>query len=294
MKSSNTLITKSEIIDSIREFFVFRSFEEVETPQVITGPVPEPHIDLFQVDNGYLRPSPEIEMKILLSEGAEKIFQIGPCFRKDEIGRLHREEFTMLEWYETNADYTTLLDFTKDMLVYLANNFFKSSSILYNGDRIDFNTPLMIMTVNDAFAKFAKLTPEEAISQNRFEEILVDKIEPNFPTGLPVILKDFPEKFAALAKLKKDDMSVSERWELYIGGIEIANTYSELIDPKQNRKRFAKFAEERKLMEKEEIPVNEKFFKSLEKGIPNCSGCALGIERLAMVLNDLNNIEDVV
>ena len=295
MKIENSsLITLSRITELITDFFISRGFKEVETPLIIPAPVPEPHIDLLKKDGGFLRPSPEIEMKILLSEGYEKIFQIGSCFRKGEVGRYHREQFTMLEWYEAEADYKDLINFTKEMLLFLTENLLDSHKIPFNDNIIDITSDWEIMTIREAFAKFAWITPSEAIDQDIFESTLVEKIEPALPKDRPVILKDYPAEFAALARLKNNDRTVSERWELYLGGIEIANTYSELIDPEENKIRFAKFAKQREEMNKETIPVNEDFFEALRKGIPESSGCALGVERLAMIVNGINNIKYVI
>lgn len=287
-------ITLEKITDCISDFFISRGFTEVNTPLVIPAPVPEPYIDFIKKSDGYLRPSPEIEMKILLSQGHEKIFQIGPCFRKGEKGRLHKEEFTMLEWYEAGADYNNLMEFTRDMILFLADKILSSTSVEYNGETIELASGWEIMTVAQAFAKFADTSPQEAIKKGIFEDTLVNQVEPFLSRKRPVILKDYPSRFAALAKLKEGDIKASERWELYLGGIEIANTYSELIDPVENRARFAKFAEERQALNKEPIPVNEEFFQALEKGIPESSGCALGIDRLAMIINDVSNINDLM
>ena len=282
----------------LRKFFIARGFNEVETPLIIPAPVPEVHLDPVQHGAGYYRPSPEIEMKILLSEGAEKIFQIGSCFRGGEVGRLHRPCFTMLEWYETGRDYNDLLAFTKEMLIFLSEELTGSSRIGYNEVQIDISAPWEVITVHDAFIRFAGITPEEAVSERVFEKILVESVEPSLPLDRPVILKDYPAAFAALAKVREEpDMmhseKVAERWELYLGGIEIANTYSELTDPHENRLRFMQFSEERKKLNKKAIPHNEDFFTALERGIPECSGCAMGVDRLTMILNNISHIEEL-
>jgi lysyl-tRNA synthetase class 2 len=283
--------TLPEITDIIRSFFHDHSFEEVFTPVLIPAPVPEQHIEFFRVGNAFMRPSPEIEMKIMLAEGKKKIFQIGPCFRKGENGRIHKEEFTMLEWYEAEADYMNLIDFTKEMLLNLSENINGTTSFVYQGRTIKLDSDWLIITVDEAFAKFAETTPEEALERGVFDQLLVEKVEPAIAlSGVPVILKDYPAELAALAKLKKENQKVAERWELYIAGIELANTYTELTDCQENKKRFAKFAEERKLNRLSAIPVNDKFFTALEKGMPESSGCALGVDRLAMIFNDTKSI----
>ena len=281
----------SEITSLLTEFFITAGFEEVSTPEIIPAPVPEPHIDLFKVDGGYKRPSPEVEMKIYLSRYKKSIFQIGSCFRKEEIGKHHKEQFTMLEWYEVGADYNDTLRLTQKLLLFLTKKLYKSSFITYNNQSIDLAKEWSVFTVEEAFQKFANIASKTAIAEDKFEERLVDYVEPELSySNTPVILKDYPAKFAALAKLKGSDKTVAERWELYIGGIELANTYSELTDPNENRARFAKFAEDRKELGKKEIPISEEFFNALDKGMPKSSGCAMGLDRLTMLLNNQKTI----
>ena len=281
----------TEISSLLTEFFISNGFEEVKTPEVIPAPVPEPYIDLFRVDGGYKRPSPEVEMKIHLSEHGKSIFQIGKCFRKEEVGRHHKEEFTMLEWYEVEADYNDTLRLTQKLLLFLAEKIHQSSTIIFNNHTIHLDREWSIFTVEEAFLKFANIALEEAIAEDKFEEILVKQVEPALlECSTPAVLKDYPAKFAALAKLSASNPAVAERWELYIGGVELANTYSELTDPDGNRKRFAQFADERRELGKKELPVNEAFFNALEKGMPRSSGCAIGVERLAMIVNNHNDI----
>ena len=285
------MISIAEISSLLSEFFISDGFEDVETPEIIPAPVPEPHIDLFRVDGGYKRPSPEVEMKIHLSEQRKSIFQIGKCFRKEEVGRQHKEAFTMLEWYEVGADYNDSLRLTQKLLLFLAEKIYNSSTITCNNQTIHLDKEWSVFTVEEAFLKFANIAPEEAIAEDKFEEILVEKVEPALlECSTPVVLKDYPAKFAALAKLKKKNPAVSERWELYIAGVELANTYSELTDYDENIKRFAKFADERRELGKEELPVSEAYFAALKKGIPTSSGCAMGVDRLAMILNNQNSI----
>jgi len=135
--------------------------------------------EAFRVAGGFLRTSPEPQMKILLAEGAEKIFQIGPCFRKNENGRLHSEEFTMLEWYEKGVDYAELIGFTRALLVYVAEKTIGSTSLpLYGGGVVELDSEWIVLTVEDAFAEFAESTLEAVLASNRFEEVLVGEVEP--------------------------------------------------------------------------------------------------------------------
>jgi elongation factor P--(R)-beta-lysine ligase len=286
--SINSLIT---LISLLKDFFDSKNFTSVNTPIVINSPLPEPHIDALLADNGgYYRTSPELNMKIILSESKKNIYEIGPCFRKDEIGKIHKEKFTMLEWYEVGANYIDLIDFTKEMLIFLAKKLFNSTTIEFNNRLINFDSDWEIFTIEELFAKFTQTSPIKALKCGKFEELLAFNIEPNLPKDRVVIVKDFPAELAALAKLKVRDRGIAERWELYLGGIEIANTYTELTDKNEHLQRFAKFANIREKIAAPEYPVDPRFLSALDRGIPDSAGCALGVDRLNMILNDDDSI----
>lgn len=284
---------RAQIIASIRNFFLPSGFLEIETPVRIKAPAPEAYIDALTSGNYFLRTSPELQMKRLLSAGYKKIFQIGSCFRKGENGRFHREEFTMLEWYEAGVDYNQLLNFLQDMLLYVLKQIFGRTQCRFNGEIINFQE-WEITTVRSIFMKFAGISPEKALEDGIFEEALIDKIEPRLRKDCPVVLKDYPAELAALSRLKKDDNSLAERWELYLGGIEIANAYSELTDPNVLKKRFADSVKTRKSQGKTIYPEDIDFLTAVEHGMPECAGCALGLDRLIMVITDSSNLDDVM
>ena len=283
----------NSVADAVRTFFKQRGFEETITPVVVPAPIPEPTIEAFKVDGGFLRTSPEPQMKRLLADGARKIFQLGPCFRKNETGRLHRTEFTMLEWYETGADYKTMLDFTRKLLAYVAKSTIGATAVEVSGTCVKLDSDWAVMTVAEAFAKFADANSAKAVEDGRFEELLVEKVEPAL-RGYddPVALIDYPAELAALARLKPGDPTVAERWELYVGGIELANTYTELTDYDEHLRRFAKFADERQALGMTEYPDDPEFIDALRRGLPECAGCALGMDRLVMLLNSENSIHN--
>lgn len=282
MISSTTNL--SDVAVAVRRFFHARDFVETFTPSIVPAPIPEPTIEAFAVAGGFLRTSPEPQMKILMAEGAEKIFQIGSCFRKNESGRLHSEEFTMLEWYEKGANYLSLIDFTRKLLSFVAQNTIGTTEISRNGIDVDLADKWDVITVSDAFARFAEIKVEYAVAENRFEEVLVEKVEPGLPSS-PVALIDYPAELAALAKIRAGSPPVAERWELYVGGVELANTYTELTDYEEHKSRFAKFAAERARLGMTEYPEDVDFMRALRDGLPDCSGCALGMDRLVMLLN---------
>ncbi len=277
----------------MREFFRSENFLEVETPVRIKSPAPETHIDPIRSEDHFLRTSPELQMKQMLSAGFAKIFQIGPCFRKNETGKLHSEEFTMLEWYESGADYLSLIGFTKEMLVFVSESVFHRDYCEFHGGKIKFSGDWEIFTVEEAFAKFADLSAFEAAEKDMFDEILVTQVENRLPKDRPVILMDYPAKFAAFARLKDPERKVAERWELYLGGIEIANAYGELTDFIEQKKRFDVFTEERKMLGKESPAHDENFLKAVSHGLPESAGCALGFDRLVMILTDSPEIASV-
>jgi len=150
-----------------------------------------------------------------------------------------------------------------------------------------------IFTVAEVYEKFAGWNPVEAFDADRFDFDMVEKIEPNLPKDAPVILKDYPAECCALARLKPGNPKVAERWELYLGGIEIANAYSELTDPVEQRARFEKWGAQRKALGKMVYPIDEEFIQCLEK-LPPSGGCALGIDRLLMALTGTNTLDDIL
>jgi lysyl-tRNA synthetase class 2 len=284
---------RADIIFAVREFFRSSGFTEVTTPVRISAPAPELHINAIQSGDSFLRTSPELEMKCMLAAGYEKIFQIGPCFRENEIGRLHREEFTMLEWYESGADCHKLIAFTCEMLQFVLHKVFGKSECLFNGISIDFRKHEVIPLVS-AFAEFAKKDLLKIVDDGKFEEILVDMVEPALPKDMPVFLSGYPAKFAALSRLSRENPEFAERWELYLGGIEIANAYSELVDKDEQNRRFGETLLKKKEAGELVYPENRPFMEALEDGIPECAGCALGLDRLVMVLTGSESIGQII
>jgi lysyl-tRNA synthetase class 2 len=280
---------RSAIFFAVREFFRGSGFIEVTTPVRISAPAPELHINAIQSGDSFLRTSPELEMKCMLAAGYGKIFQIGPCFRKNEIGRLHREEFTMLEWYEPGADCRKLIPFTREMLEFVSLSVYGRSECLFNNTMMDFKK-YEVMSLSSAFAKFAKQDLLKIVDAGKFEEILVDMVEPALPKDMPVFLSGYPAKFAALSKLSRDNPEFAERWELYLGGIEIANAYSELVDKDEQIRRFEEASLKKKEAGESVYPENRAFMEALEHGIPECAGCALGLDRLVMLLTGAESI----
>lgn len=287
------LRTRSQAIRAIRDFFHLRGFLEVETPVRLPAPALEPHIDAVASESLYLRTSPELHMKRLLADGvADRMFQLGPCFRRGERGERHHPEFTMLEWYRSGADADVILDDTRALLPHAARAALGHTTAHRHGHAIALDGPWEIISVRDAFRRWAGWDPVEAWDEDRFDSDLVERVEPALPADRPVVLRDYPAPAAALARLNPKDTRVAERWELYAGGLELANAFTELTDPLEQRRRFEACADYRRGRGKPVYPTDEPFIRALEKGLPPCGGIALGVDRLIMLLAGAESLRD--
>ncbi len=288
-----TLERRSKILRTVRDFFDALGFIEVETPVRIPAPAQETHIDAPPSGRAWLRASPELHMKRLLTEGFEKIYQIGPCFRSGECGRRHNPEFTMLEWYRTGADYLDILADTEALVSAVFMALFGKTTLSYRGATIQLAGPWTRLTVSDAYRRWAGWDPSQHWDADRFDTDMIARIEPALPRATPCVLIDYPAPAASLARLKPGDARVAERWEVYIGGLEIANAYSELCDGTAQRARFNEAARERQALGKDIYPLDEPFLNALERGMPPCGGIALGLDRLVMLACDADDIAEV-
>ncbi len=294
MLEQKDIVTKRrDIIYSLRRFFREEGFLEVETPTIICQPAPEMHIEPIACDAGYLITSPELHMKMLLSEGYEKIFQICKVFRKGEYGRLHLPEFTMLEWYRAGASYNEIMADCINLIRFVGSELGISGEFLYRGRTVSFTGEPQVITVKDAFLKWAGWDPIVSFESNRFYVDLVSKVEPNLGWPSPCILKDYPASEAALSRLHRDNPLICERFELYWAGIELANGFSELNDPHEQRKRFLRVIEEKKREGQTALELPQAFINSL-KNMPDSAGIALGVDRLVMIFTGAESIRDVV
>jgi lysyl-tRNA synthetase class 2 len=283
---------RSRIVDAIRRFFTAEGYLEVETPIRIPAPAPEAYIDAEISGDWFLQTSPELCMKQLLAAGYKKIFQICKCFRKHERGKTHLPELTMLEWYASGQTYQDLMDQCEQLILSVLTELDFSKTLVYQGKKIEFKTPWQRISVTQAFRRHAPLTINDAVNCNRFDEILVDHIEPHLGVN-PIYLYDYPASRAALARLKSGNPSLGERFELYIGGLELCNAFSELTDPNEQRMRFEAERNLRAFKDKHVYPLPEKFLNALAD-LPDAAGIAFGIDRLVMLLADTNSIDDVV
>ena len=294
---------RARIVSAIRRFFDGQGFVEVETAVRIDAPAPEEHIDCPPVvGGGYLRASPELQMKKLLAAGMDKIYQIGPCFREGERGSRHNPEFTMIEWYRKNATY---LDIENDLHALVQSLMFdvrRGADLRPFSDNVKHQTSnFKHLRVRDAYLRFAGWDPWENWDQDRFDFDMATKIEPAIrELGGGVFLMDYPPQAASLAKLSTAlpttnyqlPTTYAERWEFYWDGMELANCFTELCDRDEQKRRFEKAKEVRKSLKESDYPIDNEFIDCLPN-IESASGVALGIDRLVMVLTKTREISAV-
>jgi lysyl-tRNA synthetase class 2 len=280
---------RARIIQQIRAFFVARDFLEVETPQRIPANAPEFHIDGVPSADWFLQTSPELCMKRLLAAGYERLFQICRCWRKGERGDFHLPEYSMLEWYHRQADYQQLMSDCEELLSALV----PVPTLSWQGGDIDLTRPWPRLTVAEAFDRYSPLPLRQALDQQQFDQIMALQIEPQLPRDRPLFLCDYPAEQASLARNKTDNPTVAERVELYLGGLELANGFSELTDSTEQRTRFAAEEAARRRQGKPPYPSPEPFLAELAT-LPPSAGIALGIDRLIMLLCNQPRIDEVV
>jgi lysyl-tRNA synthetase class 2 len=191
----------------------------VETPIRIPAPAPEAHIDPEPAGDAFLHTSPELCMKRLLAAGFPRLYQLCRCFRRGERGRRHLPEFTLLEWYTAHRDYRHMMDQTEALVKHVAQALDRDGTLAFQGRAIDLRAPFDRLPVDEAFRRYAGTTPEAALADGRFDEIVALAIEPRLGWERPVILHDYPAPCAALARLKPDRPDRAERFELYVGGV---------------------------------------------------------------------------
>jgi len=293
MISPQMLAKRAAILRAVRSFFEERGYLEVVTP--LRLPVLAPEFWIVPEASGplFLQTSPELCMKRLLAAGHERIFQICPCFRKGERGRLHLPEFQMLEWYQAGASYLELMEECEELLWEVAELSGLAGLPERSGNGMSLEPPWERLTVAEAFARYAGMSPEDALAAGMFEEILVNRVEPHLGLAQPTFLCDYPAELASLARVKPGVAGVAERFELYVNGVELANGFSELTDPVEQRRRFER---ERGLIinaGRDPGPMPEAFLRELA-GLQSAAGIALGVDRLVMLLAGAVELDEVI
>ncbi len=310
--SLENLQLRARILAGIRAFFAERGVLEVETPLLSASGLTDPHIDSFSTDYTgpgvpggctlFLHTSPEFPMKRLLAAGSGPIYQVCRVFRQGEAGRRHNPEFTLLEWYRPGFDYHALMDevevLARQMLGEVAGS-----------------GPAERLTVAEAFLRHAGIDPHRADAEafaacarehdlpplagsadreTWRDLILTQLVEPRLGGDGLCFLHDYPADQAALARIRPGDPPVAERFELYCQGVELANGFRELADPAEQRARFERERAVRAASGMASVPLDERLLAALEAGLPDCSGVALGVDRLVMLAAGAESIEEVI
>jgi lysyl-tRNA synthetase class 2 len=309
---------RSLIIKLMRQFMDEHDFLEVETPMMqpraggaVARPFKTHHNALDQ--DFYLRIAPELYLKRLVTGGLERVYEINRNFRNEGISTFHNPEFTMMEFYISYATYEDLMSFTEELFVFIAQNIFNGLSFTYQGSEIDLTPPWRRLSVKDALLQIAGMEPADVSDPAKtiafarrvgcdvketdphgkilmaiFDELVEKKlIQPTFITQSPVA-------GAPLARRSNTDPELVDRFELYISGREIANAFSELNDPADQRERFIQQLREREAGDDEAHEMDEAYVRALEYGMPPTAGEGIGIDRLIMLFTDSASIRDVI
>jgi len=306
---------RAKIVRHIRNWFDGHGFIEVETPMmqpIAGGAAARPfvtHHNALDMDL-YLRVAPELYLKRLIVGGMHRVYEINRNFRNEGISMRHNPEFTMLEFYQAYADYEVLIEETEDLLSGLVEG-----SVTYRGNEISFKRPFARYTMKEAIAHFSggsiSIDELDPISDALIERLIpAEEREGLFSEGKrlaalfeavaekhliqPTFITDFPTEVSPLSKQRRDDPRYVERFELFIGGMEIANAFSELNDPDEQDRRFRQQLAARERGDDEAHQMDEDYVRALEYGMPPTGGEGIGIDRLAMVLTDSATIRDVI
>ena len=234
-------------------------------------------------------------MKRLLAGGLGSIYQLGRVFRAGEVGARHEPEFTMLEWYRAFAGATDVMADTERLVASVARAVTGGTVLpgLGGTGAIDVAPPWERLTIRDAFARYASLDAD-ALDDERFFLTLTESIEPKLGVERPIFLTEWPARMASLARLCPHDPTVAERFEAFVGGVELCNGFGELTDPAEQRERLLRDQATRSAMGKEVYPVDERFLSALAEGMPPSGGNALGVDRLVMLVTGATEIRDVL
>jgi len=287
------LRSRALILQSLRRTLDDLGFVEVETPVRIPAPANELHIEAPPSGRAFLRASPELQMKRLLAAGHERIYQIGPCFRQGERGARHNPEFTMLEWYRAASDSDAIAADLEQMVCAAALALHGSLHFAWRGRQLNLARPWPRRSISEVFLQHAGWDPVAEYDADRFDQDLSFLVEPALPRERPCLLDGYPAAAAALSRLCHNDPRKADRWEAYLGGMEICNAFGELTDAAEQRARFEQAAGARRAMGSVAYPLDEEFLDALAGGMPPAGGAALGVDRLCMALLDCDEIADV-
>ncbi|HSC72452.1 MAG TPA: lysine--tRNA ligase [Candidatus Methylomirabilis sp.] len=309
---------RARIIAETRRFFDARGYLEVETPMmqpIPGGAAARPfvtHHNALGLDL-YLRVAPELHLKRCVVGGLERVYEINRNFRNEGVSTQHNPEFTMLEFYQAYADYRDLMALTEELIPQVVRAVCGSETITYQGRVISFTPPWPRLSVEEALVKLGGLGPQDVGSEERLRtaaqvsgiavkpawgwaKLWVELFEARVEAQLiqPTFVTDFPAELSPLAKVHPEDPRYAQRFELFVAGLEVANAYTELNDPREQRRRLEGQARARAAGDEEAHFLDEDFLRALEYGLPPTAGEGIGIDRLVMLLTDAPAIRDVI
>ena len=323
-ESRRVFEVRSRVVSSIRDFLIARGYLEVETPMMQTiagGALARPFVTHHNALDLrlYMRIAPELYLKRLTVGGIERVFEINRNFRNEGISTQHNPEFTMLEFYQAYADYQDLMTLTEAMLSEVARKAAGTDEVQFGGQTISLAAPFRRLSLREAARaaasrKLGEDVPQEALRSREAAAALAARLGVVVTAAMgagkiaaeifealceddlvqPTFVYDFPTEVSPLSKQKPDDPDTVERFELYIGGFEVANAFSELNDPVEQRRRFEEQLASRAGGDEEAHAMDEDYIRALEFGMPPAAGEGIGIDRLVMVLTESPSIRDVI
>ena len=314
-ETRDVFLKRARTIAAVRRWLDERGFVEVETPvlqPLYGGALARPfttHHNALDRDL-YLRIATELYLKRLIVGGIDKVYELGKDFRNEGVSHKHNPEFTMLEWYEAYADYEDTARELEQLVADVAQQVLGTTKVEREGETIDLAPPWRRVTLRDAIKEHAGIDVMEHPSREQLAEamsseaspeegwgklvdgLLSKRVEPNLIQ--PTFIVDYPVELSPFAKRHRRDQGLVERWEAFVGGIEISNAFTELNDPDEQRRRFEQQREEIERGDEEAQPYDEAFVEALEHGMPPTGGVGLGIDRLVMILTGAQSLREVV
>lgn len=320
---------RADCLRAFRKAMKNRGVLEIETPVLIRRPGLELHLDVIPVEpEGFLATSPEYQMKRLIAGGLGSIYYLGKAFRRGERGPHHNPEFTMAEWYRVDTCYEEFMDDVSRIVSEVALEVLGTTRLNRpgrDGGYLDLAHPWEVLTVTEAFREFAGIelreesreawlepdpeaeaflresaenagvrVPRDATWEEVFFRVFVERVEPGLDRERPVILTDWPLTLAALSAIREErGRRFARRFEIFAGGMELANAFEELVDAKEQRRRLNADIRRRKNGGKPVYEIDEAFLSSLDEGLPKCVGIAMGVDRLVMLLTGASDIREV-
>jgi lysyl-tRNA synthetase class 2 len=320
----STLQKRAIIVKAIRDWFWHQNFLELETPQLVRLPSMEPYLEVFETQlldsnrharRAFLTSSPEYSIKKLMAAGVGNNFTICKSYRNGEdMSPRHNPEFTILEWYRVNADYTTIMDDCEQLFTFIGERL-GLSTLTFRGHEYDLHQPWQRISVAEAFTQWSGVEIETLLDENKLvqrakekgyfvdtnttweeacNQIFLNEVEPHLGMDRPTILYDYPVAQAALSRRKASDPRFAERFEFYVAGLELGNAFSELTDWQEQLSRLEADREEKIRIGRTVFDVDMEFIEALKSGFPESAGIAVGVDRVVMLFLDAPDIQSVL